>query len=138
MTLDLTSFNKALTQLAEGLQIASQPNAHPLTRDGAIQRFEYTYEVSWKMLKRFLELTSSDPQTIDTLGFADLIRLGHERGVLQSSYDVWTLYRKARGTTSHTYDQNKANEVFAVIPEFLVEARYLYAQLHNRCNGPKT
>lgn len=132
MTLDLSALEKAISQLVEGLDLASKPNAHPLLRDGAIQRFEFTYEVSWKMLKRFLEATSGDPQSIDTLAFSDLIRLGHERGILRSSYDVWALFRKARGTTSHTYDQNKAAEVFQVIPQFLGEAQFLLAQLRAR------
>ena len=132
MTLDLSALEKAISQLVEGLDLASNPNAHPLLRDGAIQRFEFTYEVSWKMLKRFLEATSGDPQSIDTLAFSDLIRLGHERGILRSSYDVWALFRKARGTTSYTYDQNKAAEVFQVIPQFLGEAQFLLAQLRAR------
>jgi len=132
MQLDLTAFERAIAQLSEGMTLASQPNAHPLLRDGAIQRFEYTYEISWKMLKRFLEATSSDSQTVDTLAFGDLIRLGYERGLLRSSYDIWTLFRKARGTTSHTYDQGKAEEVFKAIPPFLEEAQYLLTQLRAR------
>lgn len=132
MSLDLSPLESALSQLKDGLKLASQPNAHPLLRDGAIQRFEYTYEVSWKMLKRFLEATSGDPQGVDTLAFSDLIRLGHERGLLHSSYDRWALFRKARGTTSHTYDQSKADEVFKVIPQFVVEAEYLLNQLRSR------
>jgi len=132
MNLDLSALEKAVAQLAEGLQIASQPGANALLRDGAIQRFEYTYEVSWKMLKRFLELTSSDPQSIDTVAFSELIRIGYEQGVLRSSYDVWATFRKARSTTSHTYDQNKAQQVFEIIPQFLSEARYLLEELRTR------
>jgi len=132
MRLDLTALERAIAQLEEGMKLASEPNAHPLLRDGAIQRFECTYEISWKMLKRFLEATSSDPQTIDALAFGDLIRLGHERGLLRSSYDIWTLFRKARGTTSHTYDQAKAQEVFQVIPQFVEEGQYLLGQLRTR------
>ena len=132
MRLDLTPLERAIAQLEEEMKLASEPNAHALLRDGAIQRFEYTYEISWKMLKRFLEATSSDPQTIDALAFGDLIRLGHEKGLLRSSYDIWTLFRKARGTTNHTYDQTKAQEVFQAIPQFVEGAQYLLGQLRTR------
>jgi len=89
-------------------------------------------EISHKMLKRFLEMTSATPQSIDEMPFPDLIRTGSEQGLLLSSWDVWQDYRKARGTTSHTYDEAKAAEVLAVIPAFLDEARYLLGRLEQR------
>jgi hypothetical protein len=48
---------------------------------------------------------------------------------LLSSYDVWAAFRQARGTTSHTYDRQKADKVFSVIPDFYVEARALFERL---------
>ena len=70
-----------------------------------------------------------------TLDFPDLIRTGSEQGLLQNSWDVWKSYRKARGTTSHTFNEEKAREVLAVVPDFLNEARYLFSQLQNRAGG---
>jgi nucleotidyltransferase substrate binding protein (TIGR01987 family) len=127
--LDLSPFKSALSQLEEGLRLAEQPGAAEIVRDGVIQRFEYTYELSWKMLRRYLQLTEDDPQRIDQLSFGDLIRLGFERGLLRSSYDVWSGFRQARGTTSDTYDQRKACEVYGVIPAFYGEARILFDRL---------
>ncbi len=54
-TLDLTPLTNAVKRLQEGLIRYSQ------IRDGLIQRFEFTYEISHKMLKRYLELTSASP-----------------------------------------------------------------------------
>ena len=48
-------------------------------RDAVIQRFEFTYELSHKMLKRFLESTSPSPANIDEMAFQDLIRTGNEQ-----------------------------------------------------------
>ncbi len=127
--LDLEPLKNALSQLEDGLHLAEQPGAAEIVRDGVIQRFEYTYELCWKMLRRHLELTEDDPQRIDQLAFGDLIRLGFERGLLQSSYDVWAGFRQARGTTSHTCNQRKAEQVYSVIPSFYREARFLYDSL---------
>jgi hypothetical protein len=46
-----------------------------------------------------------------------------------SDWSRWKLYRAARALTSHTYDETKAREVFAIIPEFLREARHLRDRL---------
>lgn len=127
--LDTSSFAKAIGQLEAGLQDFQKMPELTIVRDGLIQRFEFTYEISYKMLKRFLEATSANPTEVDQMAFQDLIRLGSERGLLRSGWDTWREYRRCRGTTSHTYDESKALEVVAVIPEFLKEARYLYEQL---------
>ncbi|MBH0619321.1 nucleotidyltransferase substrate binding protein, partial [Salmonella enterica] len=115
-----------------GLAAARAAPGDELMRDGVIQRFEYTYELSHKSLRRSLEETEPAPEAIRELSFPGLIRLGAERGLLRNSWDVWTDHRKARGTTSHTYDSAKAAEVFARIPAFLEDARALLAALEAR------
>ena len=100
-----------------------------MVRDACIQRFEFTYELSHKMLKRFLEATSANPDEFDRVAFQDVIRAGNERGLLLGDWSVWRGYRDARGTTSHTYDERKAEEVFAMIPPFVDEARFLRDRL---------
>jgi uncharacterized protein with HEPN domain len=64
--------------------------------------------------------------------FQELIRVGSEQGLLISGWDKWRDFRKARGTTSHTYDEAKAIEVLSVIPDFLSEAKYLYEQISKK------
>jgi hypothetical protein len=61
--------------------------------------------------------------------FQDLIRTGSERGLLLSDWSRWKVFRTARSITSHTYDEAKAREVFAIIPEFLAEASHLRDRL---------
>jgi nucleotidyltransferase substrate binding protein (TIGR01987 family) len=130
--LDLTSLAKAIGQLEAGLTILAKDDENALLRDGVIQRFEFTYELSHKMLKRFIEATSANPQEADTMTFQELIRVGSEQGLLISGWDKWRDFRKARGTTSHTYDEAKAIEVLSVIPDFLSEAKYLYEQISKK------
>jgi len=128
MSLDLSSFIKAISSLEQALhEHDKRPNA--FIRDACIQRFEYTYELAWKMLKRFLEATSANLVEIDEMSFQTLIRSGSEKGLILNGWDIWAAYRKARSTTSYVYDEVKANEVFAVIPNFLIEAQYLLKKL---------
>ena len=72
--LDLTSLAKATQRLAEGLVRYQADTSDTQIRDGLIQRFEFTYEISHKMLKRFLESVSANRGEFDAMSFADLIR----------------------------------------------------------------
>jgi len=132
MILELSSFDNAILRLDEGIQRYQKDITDTQIRDGLIQRFEFTYELSHKMLKRFLESTSPSPANIDEMAFQDLIRTGNEQGLLLSDWAQWKKYREMRSRTSHTYDESVALQVVAEIPAFLQEARFLNAQLHAR------
>lgn len=67
MILDLSSLLNAILRLDEGIQRYHQDTSDTQIRDGLIQRFEFVYELSHKMLKRFLESTSPSPAEIDAL-----------------------------------------------------------------------
>ena len=130
--LDLSSLDKVLRLLSEALQAYALDANNSLYRDACIQRFEFCYELSHKMLKRYLELAAPNPVAIDELAFPDLIRSGSEQGLLRNGWDKWKDYRKARSITSHTYDESKAIEVMQIVPDFLLEAQALLAALKKR------
>lgn len=138
--LDLSSFKLAISQLEDALKYCQtdlakkDPRLFLHLRAGAIQAFEFTYELAIKMLKRFLETTEANPAIIDETTFNEFIRLGYERGLLKSELAQWKEFRKDRGTTSHTYDENKAVDVYESIPDFLDEAKFLYQEMTRRQN----
>lgn len=139
MPLDLSPFDRAVSQLETFYDLSLQPQDLPVMsealRMAAIQAFEYTYELSVKMLRRFLEMTEPNPAALDDATFQGLIRLGSERGLLKSDLPVWMGFRRQRGTTSHAYDAAKAAQVHAAIPAFLADARFLLDELHRRSEG---
>lgn len=130
--LDLTPLERAIDRLSEGLARYQKDTSDTQIRDGLIQRFEFTYEISHKMLKRYLESVSPTPQQYDEMAFGDLIRSGNERGLLLGSWTDWQRYRDMRSRTSHTYDETVALEVIAGIVPFLQEASHLRDQLVSR------
>ena len=132
MALDISSLEKAIIRLEEGLTRYQQDVDDTQIRDGLIQRFEFTYELSHKMLKRYLESASATPEDYDQMPFQDIVRSGNEQALLRNDWPVWRKYRDMRSKTSHTYDEEKALEVVAVIPDFLAEAIYLRNQLKKR------
>lgn len=132
MPLDISPLSNAVDRLAEGLARYRLDTTDDQIRDGLIQRFEFTYELSHKMLKRFLEDVSPSPETIDQMAFADLVRLGCEQGLVRSEWAVWRQFRDIRNITSHTYDLKKALVVVQAIPDFLAEAQHLRDRLQDR------
>ncbi len=132
MTLDIAPLANAIARMEEGLNTYQRDTAQSLIRDGLIQRFEFTYEIAHKMLKRYLELGSPNPDQYDNIPFADLIRSGNEQGLLLGDWPKWKGYRDMRSKTSHTYDEEMALEVVAGIPSFLEEVCYLRDRLSQR------
>lgn len=133
MELDLTPLRSALTKLNEGLARYESDTSDEQIRDGLIQRFEFTYELAHKMLKRYLRDTAPTLESIDELSFQGLIRLGNDKGVLQGDWSTWSGYREMRAKTSHTYDEIIAIQVVKGMPSFIAEVEFLLGELETRC-----
>lgn len=133
--LDFSPLQNAIGQLEKSLRYAgsplaqSDPDLFEQLRNSVIQCFEFTYELSHKMLRRYLEETAASPEDVDLDTFQNLIRTGNEKGLLRSDWLRWKIYRQARTDSSHTYNEGKAEAVYSIAPDFLEEARYLYGQL---------
>jgi uncharacterized protein len=75
--LDLSPLRKALASLDLAL---AQPK-NEFLRDSVIQRFEYTYDLSWKLLKRHLE-EDEGVENVDRLTRKELLRMAFEKGLI--------------------------------------------------------
>lgn len=129
MPLDFSPLVKAVTRLDEGLKRYLRDTSDAQIRDGLIQRFEFTYDIAHKMLRRALEAGAANPEEVDRMGFPELIRTASEQGRIASNWAAWRTWREMRNITSHTYDEAKALLVVAGIPGFLDEARALAERL---------
>ena len=116
----LTPFKKALQSLKKAIE---QPK-NEFTRDAAIQRFEYTYELSWKMLKRYLKTEAN----IDEFNVKNIFRKAARMKLIESA-EHWFEYQKVRNLTSHTYNEKTAEETYRVIQKFLPDAEKLLENL---------
>jgi len=135
MKIDFSPLASAISQLEKSIAFATSEMAEndddlfEQFRNSVIQCFEFTYELSHKMLTRYLEETAANPEEIDLSTFQNIIRIGNEKGLLRSDWTVWRNYRHARSNSSHTYDGHKAEAVYSIAADFLEEAKYLYQQL---------
>jgi len=130
--IDLSSLVKALAQLQEALRFwHDQPQASalkPHLRSAVIQSFEFTYELSVRMLRRVLIERSEAADLVVDLSFNDLLRKAADAGLVAAP-DMWRQWREMRNSTSHTYDETKAAEVAAGVDRFASSAAELLAEL---------
>lgn len=137
-SIDLSPLADAIRQLETSIGFATSDLAKTNDalfeqfRNSVIQCFEFTYELSHKMLKRYLEATAANPEEIDVATFQNLIRIGNEKGLLRSDWLKWRIFRQARTDSSHTYNLGKAQAVYEIAFDFLLEAQHLYRQLLER------
>ena len=127
--LDFTSLRNALARLKEGYARYESDVSDIQIRDGLIQRYEFTYEISHKMLKRHLEMTSANPEAFDALPFADLIRTGNEQSLLKSDWTAWKVFREMRTLANNALEDQAALEIVKVIPIFIEEIQFFIRQL---------
>jgi nucleotidyltransferase substrate binding protein (TIGR01987 family) len=128
MPLDFSPLEKAINSLNRALVRAVDATGDEELRDACIQRFEYTFELCWKMLKRQLELELPNPTEVDGYSYRQLFRIAAERGLVQD-VEAWFDYRERRNITSHTYDEEKAAKVFEALPAFAGHAEELLSSL---------
>ncbi len=99
-----------------------------LERDGLIQRFEYTFELCWKAIRKLLihqgrKEVSSSPKPL----FRDAL----EENLIKE-IDIWFKYVDARNRTSHTYNEKTALSVFKDVQDFSKHASELLNKLNER------
>jgi nucleotidyltransferase substrate binding protein (TIGR01987 family) len=111
----IIAFEQALKTFKEALL----ENPSQLERDGAIQRFEYCFDLSWKALKRYLEKSG----LIDLNSPRSVFAAAYAEGVINDEI-IWSTIILKRNASVHTYNQQLAETLFAELPGYY-SAMYL-------------
>lgn len=134
--LDYSSLQKAISRLGESLKVVEEFGTEKTTAlsrtliSGVVQHFEFTYELSWKFIKRWLGENLGKSQ-VDGVSRRELFRLAAEYQLIDSVED-WMTFHRARNETNHTYNENKADEVYQVAEIFLPQATKLLTALTSK------
>ena len=130
--LDITPFEKALNSLKEVIEVYNSDKTNLIIRDSMIQRFEYTYSIALKMIKRFFSQGAFVLENIEGMTFNAMIRQANKMELLKSDLEKWDDFRQKRNLTSHTYDENVAKAVAIVIEDFAIEVDFLLNSLKEK------
>lgn len=99
-----------------------------LERDGLIQRFEFTMELSWKLSKKILAENGIDTDIPKNV-FRELAKIGWI-----DNPEEWIEFINKRNKASHIYNQEMAQDVFNGIENFIKQSRKLYLILKQKTN----
>lgn len=135
MSLQLDSLAKSVGILERSIKTAnrvddSDEDLKETVRAGVIQHFEVAYELSWNMMQRWLK-ENIGADYVKGLDRADFYRLAAENLLIADSAR-WMDYHRARNSTSHTYNEEAAENVFAEATEFVHDAKQLLSVLEER------
>ena len=105
------NFSNALERLEEAVNEAQTE----LEIDGAIQRFEFTFEQAWKSIKKFLE-----DEGIICRSPKSCLKEAYAAGFITNER-IWLKMLTDRNRSVHIYDMETSREVFENIKRFYVQ-----------------
>ena len=117
--IDFSPLKKAILSLEDILK----QKMDVYRRDGAIQRFEYTFELTWKMMQRVLKA-----QGIEAGSPKQVFRSALKADIIENVED-WFLFLEKRNLTVHIYNEKVADEVFLAARKFPKYAKQVLQKL---------
>ncbi|SIT04631.1 nucleotidyltransferase substrate binding protein [Belliella pelovolcani] len=119
----LAKLDQAVTKIKEVYKIDEEGRVDKddflddILKEGLIQRFEYTHELAWNVMKDFLKNSGNT----EIYGSKDATREAFSAALI-SNGEVWMDMIKSRNKTSHTYNEETADDIFMkVIYEYFEE-----------------
>jgi len=100
------NYKKALATLGKGVQQYHDKGLSELEKQGLIHGFEFTHELSWKVMQDFLK----DKGEVNIYGSKDATRLAFNRGLLTNG-EAWMNMIADRNLSSHTYQEEISEQI---------------------------
>ena len=102
-------FCNALERLEESLV----ENPTDIIIDGCLHRFEFTFELSWKVIKSYLEYMGVVEKTGSP---REVIQNGFKQGLITDG-EGWIEMMLSRNVLSHLYDEGESRRIYNSIKE---------------------
>ena len=110
------AFNNALDRLNEAVEIGKKDTSSILL-DATIQRFEFVIELTWKLMKEYLESENLVGFNTPKMVVKEIYKIG-----FIDNGEIWLDMLNDRNLTSHTYDEETAKQIyFNIVKEYLPE-----------------
>lgn len=143
------NFNKALKKLEESVNYIKHNYldeedeldtedlgyvVEELIKEGLIQRFEYTHELAWNVMKDYAFFQGNS--TVG--GSRDATREAFRLQIIENA-DIWMDMIQSRNKTSHTYNESVANEIFGkIINDYFEIFLNFQRKMEEKRNGEQT
>lgn len=123
-----SNFQKALTKLTDAIELmkkdlSSSNSFFDILKEGLIQRFEYTHELAWNVMKDFAEFQGNS----EIRGSRDATRNAFKINLIEDG-EIWMQMIKSRNETSHSYNEETADDIYQKIISEYHQAFVLFNQ----------
>ena len=118
------NYKRAFNLLHEAIEIMRQHEISQLEKEGIIQRFEYTWELAWKVLKDYLESTGI---IVETVTPTSVIKAAFAAKIIENG-EIWMQALDSRNKMSHTYNIKVFEQIISDIDKHylgILESMYL-------------
>ncbi len=132
MQISISNLEKALITLDESYEILSNNKNDYLTtvlEDAVIKRFEYTLEISKKIMKKVLKKFYDKQE--EELTVNNIFRFMYGYNYI-SDWERWRTYHEKRNITAHEYNLEKSRKLLGLIPDFLRDTKELIKNLKEK------
>lgn len=106
------NYKRALLQLQSAVELREQRALSNLEKQGVIRAFEFTHELGWNVLKDYLQ----DQGNQNIKGSKDATREAFKVALIADG-EQWMAMIQSRNLSSHTYNEQIAEELVSVIVE---------------------
>ncbi len=122
------NFSKALHQLTQAVELSRQRLLSALEKQGVIQGFEIVHELSWNVLKDFLEFEGIQ----GIVGSRGAVREAFKHELIDDG-ELWMDMIEKRNLSSHTYNKELADELTStIINDYHSSFVALQIEMHSR------
>ncbi|HAS80237.1 MAG TPA: nucleotidyltransferase [Fusobacteriaceae bacterium] len=123
----ISDYENALERLKESIEESKIINSSTI-RDGVIQRFEFTLELSWKVMKFFL----NSEGLMDAKAPRSTIRTGFNNEIIKDA-KLWIDMIEDRNLTTHTYSQSISDEIYEkIVSSYYGELKKFFLEIKDK------
>ena len=120
----LATFKNAIARLCEIIDVYKQRPLNSFENDSLIKRFEFTYEMAWKLMMSY----EKENGITELMGSKDVVRRAFAMSLIDNG-EAWLEMIDDRNKTSHLYDEEMAEDVI----DDIVHTYYpLFLELRNK------
>lgn len=118
------NYRKALVRLNKAIALNEERDLSDLEQQGLIQGFEFTFDMGWKSIRDFIVEQGFEGEREKPI---QVIVDAAKRGIIDEK--KWRKMYESRNKTSHTYDEEIADDIAEKIIETYAN---LFIQLETR------
>lgn len=132
MSIDLSNLKSALKTLKSSIDTLDENKTcsfSDMLEDSCIKRFEYTLEISRKLMKRVLKKIYGKTEEELTVNNVFRFMQGYK---FIPNWENWREYYEKRNNTAHEYNLEKSRKLIEIIPDFINDTEILVKNLEEK------